>query len=179
MKERGILAMRRTEAEGAEAEGETGLVEMRLDALQVLMLDRALGKMPGNACLRSSWYRLSLEHRGELMAGKPVTFALPGLPGLLPSGFGKAPEIRAEWLPVFIHALEKDGQQRLAGLLRVVYQAIAWGLAEEIYFYDGIFDLATISGRKRLLRREMVMREMRGLPALPEAGAQAVPERGL
>lgn len=155
------------------------LVEVRLNVGQVAALDRAVGSMHGQECLRASWYRLGLEHRAELAAGKPVTFAVPAVMGALPRGVGCAPDLRAEWMPVFIHALEEDGQEKLAGMLRIVDEAIEWGLAAEIYFYDGIFDLATISGRKRLLRREMVMKEMRGLPALPEVGAQAVPERGL
>lgn len=155
------------------------LIEVRLNAVQVAALDRAVGRMQGRECLRASWYRLGLEHRVELAAGKPVTFTVPAVLGVLPRGFGIAPDWRAEWLPVFIHALEEDEQERFAGMLRIVDEAIEWGLAAEIYFCDGLFDLATISGRQRLLRREAVMKEMRGLPALPEAGAQAVPERGL
>lgn len=151
----------------AGAEVPAGLVEMRLDAVQVLTLDRALGKVPGRGIIRASWYRLGLEHRRELMAGKPVVLTLPAMMGAPPRGLGVLSDLRAEWLPVFIHALEADGQERLAGLLTVVYEAIAWGCAEEIYFYDGIFDLATIGGRQRLKRRQQVMEEMRGLPALP------------
>ena len=155
------------------------LVELRLNAGQVAALDRVVGSMHGRECLRASWYRLGLERRAELVAGKPVTFTVPAVMGDIPRGRCPAPDLRAEWLPVFIHALEEYGQEKFAGMLRIVDEAIEWGLAAEIYFYDGIFDLATISGRQRLLRREMVMKEMRGLPALPEVGAQAVPERGL
>ncbi len=152
---------------------------MRLNSGQVAVLDRVVGSLRGQDCLRASWYRLGLEHRAELAAGKPVTFTMPAVMGALPRGVGCAPDLRAEWLPVFIHALEEDGQEKFAGMLRIVDEAIEWGLAAEIYSYDGIFDLSTISGRQRLLRREAVMKEMRGLPALPEAGAQAVSERGL
>ncbi len=151
----------------AGAEVPAGLVEMRLDAVQVLTLDRALGKVPGRGLIRASWYRLGLEHRRELMSGKPVVLTLPALMGAPPRGLGVLPDLRAEWLPVFIHALEQDGEERLAGLLRAVYEAVAWGYAEELYFYDGIFDLATIGGRQRIQRRQRVMEEMHGLPALP------------
>lgn len=143
------------------------LIEVRLNAGQVAALDRAVGSLRGQGCMRASWYRLGLERRAELEAGKPVIFTLPSVSGGLPRRVGAIPDLRAEWLPVFIHALEESGQERLADMVAVVYEAIEWGMAAEIYLYDGIFDLATISGRKRLKRREVVMKELHGLPALP------------
>ncbi|SEH21828.1 hypothetical protein SAMN05216583_10247 [Selenomonas sp. KH1T6] len=151
----------------AKADCPEGLVEMRLDCWQVAALDRALGKMPGRGVICASWYRLGIEHREELAVGRPVTFTLPDRLGVPPRGFGGTPDIRAEWLPVFMQALEQDGEARLAGLLLAVYEAIAWGYAAELYFYDELFDLATIMGRQRLLKRQRVMEEMHGLPALP------------
>lgn len=69
-------------------------------------------------------------------------------------------------LPVIIRALQKvTGNYVFAEVLTGVYEAIAWGYAEELTEFDGIFDLATIAGRQRIIARRSSMEHMHNFSA--------------
>lgn len=66
---------------------------------------------------------------------------------------------------MIIRALQKTHISfSLAEVLTAVYEAIAWGYAEELAEFDGLFDLATIPGRQRLLARRGAMEKMHRIP---------------
>lgn len=160
-----------TKGEHAEMTGQNEIpqvMEVRLDRLQMLAIDDALGHLDGNCLLTESWYRLGLAHKAELTAGKSVILTLPACLGKMPEDFyGKAPDVPARWLPVIIRALQARRYYRLAELLTALYEAIVWGYGAELYEFDGLFDLATIAGRQRLLSRKQAMEKMHGLsPAM-------------
>lgn len=153
-----------------------GIIELRLDRLQMLAIDEALGHGTDNPLLVESWYRLGLAHKTELAAGRSVILTLPARLGKMPAGFyGEAPELPAEWLPIIIRALRERKYYRLADLLTALYEAIAWGYGAELYAFDGLFDLATIGGRQRLLSRRQAMEKMHGMQLL-ETSAGGVEE---
>lgn len=55
-----------------------------------------------------------------------------------------------------------------------LYEVIAWGFGEELYFMDGIFDLATIGGRKRLKKWVAVIEKIHGAKVEMEQGRDEV-----
>lgn len=139
-----------------------GIIEVRFNNLQLLYIDEALGRVDASGLMRDSWYRLGMEYRRERAAGKSVILTFPARLGSLPADFyGAKPEARGEWLPVIIRALQKSGVSfTLAEVLTAVYEAIAWGYAVELAEFDGLFDLATIAGRQKLLARRAVMEKL-------------------
>ena len=141
------------------------LVEVRLNSLQLLYIDEALGRVDVSGLLRESWYRLGLEHQRARAEGKSVILTFPARLGALPADcYGIKPDCRGEWLPVIIRALQKSGISfTLAEVLTAVYEAIAWGYGAELSAFDGLFDVATIPGRQRLLARREVMERLHGL----------------
>ena len=149
------------------------IIEVRFNNLQLLYIDEALGRVDGSGLMRESWYRLGMEHARERAAGKSVILTFPARLGALPADFrGTKPDARGEWLPVIIRALQKSGvSYSLAEVLTAVYEAIAWGYAEELAEFDGLFDAATIAGRKRLLARKAAMEHMRNIPPMVDAVA--------
>ena len=57
-----------------------------------------------------------------------------------------------------------------AEVLTGLYEAIAWGYAEELAEFDGLFDLATVAGRQRMLARRSAMEHMHNYsPSLADA----------
>lgn len=61
------------------------------------------------------------------------------------------------------------GNYAFAEVLTGLYEAIAWGYAEELAEFDGLFDLATIAGRQRILARKSSMEHMHNFsPALTD-----------
>ncbi|WP_143035155.1 hypothetical protein [Selenomonas ruminantium] len=146
------------------------IIEVRLNSLQMLYISDALGKIAGNWLLSQSWYRLEQDYREELTAGRSVVLTFPAELGALPTDYtGKKPTVPAEWLPVIIRALQECKHYKLAELLTALYEAIAWGYGAELYEFDGIFDLATIGGRERLMARQTVMEKMHGACYIGEA----------
>ena len=153
--------------------GNSALIEVRFNTLQLLYIDEALGRVDASGLMRESWYRLGMEHARERAAGKSVILTFPARLGALPADFrGTKPDARGEWLPVIIRALQKSGGSfTLAEVLTAVYEAIAWGYGEELVEFDGLFDAATIAGRKRLLARKAAMEHMHNIPSMPDDGA--------
>lgn len=153
--------------------GTGALIEVRFNNLQLLYIDEALGRVDGPGLVRESWYRLGMEHARERAAGKSVILTFPARLGALPADFrGTKPDARGEWLPVIIRALQKSGiSYSLAEVLTAVYEAIAWGYGEELVEFDGLFDAATIAGRKRLLARKVAMEHMHNIPPMVDAVA--------
>ena len=147
-----------------------GIIEVRFNNLQLLYIDEALGRVDVSGLMRESWYRLGIEHQRERAAGKSVILTFPTRLGALPADYyGTKPDCRGEWLPVIIRALQKTGvSYSLAEVLTAVYEAIAWGYGEELAEFDGLFDVATIAGRQRLLARRAAMEKMHNLS--PSAG---------
>jgi hypothetical protein len=85
------------------------LVEVRLNSLQLLYIDEALGRVDVSGLLRESWYRLGLEHQRARAEGKSVILTFPARLGALPADcYGIKPDCRGEWLPVIIRALQKS-----------------------------------------------------------------------
>lgn len=152
--------------------GNSALIEVRFNTLQLLYIDEALGRVDASGLMRESWYRLGMEHARERAAGKSVILTFPARLGALPQDFaGTKPDARGEWLPVIIRALQKSGGSfTLAEVLTAVYEAIAWGYGEELVEFDGLFDAATIAGRKRLLARKAAMEHMHNIPSMPDDG---------
>ena len=152
--------------------GNGALIEVRFNTLQLLYIDEALGRVDASGLMRESWYRLGMEHARERAAGKSVILTFPARLGALPADFrGTKPDARGEWLPVIIRALQKSGiSYSLAEVLTAVYEAIAWGYGEELVEFDGLFDAATIAGRKRLLARKAAMEHMHNIPSMPDDG---------
>ena len=152
--------------------GNSALIEVRFNTLQLLYIDEALGRVDASGLMRESWYRLGMEHARERAAGKSVILTFPARLGALPADFrGTKPDARGEWLPVIIRALQKRGGSfTLAEVLTAVYEAIAWGYGEELVEFDGLFDAATIAGRKRLLARKAAMEHMHNIPSMPDDG---------
>jgi hypothetical protein len=152
--------------------GNSALIEVRFNTLQLLYIDEALGRVDASGLMRESWYRLGMEHARERAAGKSVILTFPARLGALPQDFvGTKPDARGEWLPVIIRALQKSGVSfTLAEVLTAVYEAIAWGYGEELVEFDGLFDAATIAGRKRLLARKAAMEHMHNIPSMPDDG---------
>ncbi|WP_143035196.1 hypothetical protein [Selenomonas ruminantium] len=151
--------------------GSGALIEVRFNNLQLLYIDEALGRVDASGLMRESWYRLGMEHARERAAGKSVILTFPARLGALSADFrGTKPDARGEWLPVIIRALQKSGvSYSLAEVLTAVYEAIAWGYGEELAEFDGLFDLATIPGRQRLMARRGSMEKMHNLsPAMGE-----------
>ena len=148
------------------------IIEVRFNNLQLLYIDEALGRVDASGLMRESWYRLGMEHARERAAGKSVILTFPARLGALPADFrGTKPDARGEWLPVIIRALQKSGGSfTLAEVLTAVYEAIAWGYGEELVEFDGLFDAATIAGRKRLLARKAAMEHMHNIPSMPDDG---------
>ena len=138
------------------------MIEVRFNALQLLYIDEALGRTEQFSVIHDSWYRLGIEHGQARAAGRTVILTFPTRLGALPGDFyGEKPDCRGEWLPVIIRALQKTHISfSLAEVLTAVYEAIAWGYAEELAEFDGLFDLATIPGRQRLLARRGAMEKM-------------------
>ena len=151
--------------------GNSALIEVRFNTLQLLYIDEALGRVDASGLMRESWYRLGMEHARERAAGKSVILTFPARLGALPADFrGTKPDARGEWLPVIIRALQKSGVSfTLAEVLTAVYEAIAWGYGEELVEFDGLFDAATIAGRKRLLARKAAMEHMHNIPPMVDA----------
>jgi hypothetical protein len=152
--------------------GNSALIEVRFNTLQLLYIDEALGRVDASGLMRESWYRLGMEHARERAAGKSVILTFPARLGALPQDFaGTKPDARGEWLPVIIRALQKSWVSfTLAEVLTAVYEAIAWGYGEELVEFDGLFDAATIAGRKRLLARKAAMEHMHNIPSMPDDG---------
>ena len=152
--------------------GNSALIEVRFNTLQLLYIDEALGRVDASGLMRESWYRLGMEHARERAAGKSVILTFPARLGALPQDFaGTKPDACGEWLPVIIRALQKSGiSYSLAEVLTAVYEAIAWGYGEELVEFDGLFDAATIAGRKRLLARKAAMEHMHNIPSMPDDG---------
>ena len=152
--------------------GNSALIEVRFNTLQLLYIDEALGRVDASGLMRESWYRLGMEHARERAAGKSVILTFPARLGALPADFrGTKPDARGEWLPVIIRALQKSGGSfTLAEVLTAVYESIAWGYGEELVEFDGLFDAATIAGRKRLLARKAAMEHMHNIPSMPDDG---------
>ena len=146
------------------------LIEVRFNNLQLLYIDEALGRVDMSGLMRESWYRLGIEHARARAAGKSVILTFPTRLGALPADYyGGKPDCRGEWLPVIIRALQKTGvSYSLAEVLTAVYEAIAWGYGEELAEFDGLFDVATIAGRQRLLARRAAMEKMHNVS--PSAG---------
>lgn len=144
-----------------------GIIEVRFNNLQYLQIEDALGRTNGLSIVRDSWYRIGLDHNIELSGGRSIILTFPARLGALPADFyGVKPEARAEWLPVIIRALQKvTGNYVFAEVLTGVYEAIAWGYAEELTEFDGIFDLATIAGRQRIIARRSSMEHMHNFSA--------------
>ena len=67
---------------------------------------------------------------------------------------------------MIIRALQECKHCQLAELFAALYEAIAWGYGAELYEFDGIFDLATIGGRQRLMARRMVMEKIHGFASI-------------
>ena len=156
-------------------EDRSGVIEVRLNVLQMTAIDEALEGITGSVTMRASWYRLDIEHLAEIKAGRPVTLTMAARLGPLPVNFyGPRPEMQGEWLPVMARALTGIGRHRLAALLTGLYEVIAWGFGEELYFMDGIFDLATIGGRKRLKKRVAVIEKIHGAKVEMEQGRDEV-----
>jgi len=150
-----------------------GVIEVRFNNLQLLCIDEALGCVDTPGLMRESWYRLGMDHARERAAGKSVILTFPTRLGNLPMNYGGVrPDCRGEWLPVIIHALQERGKNPLlAEVLTAVYEAIAWGYGEELAEFDGLFDLATIAGKKRLLARRDAMEHMHNwTPVLDSEG---------
>lgn len=138
-----------------------GLIEVRLNSLQMFTIDEVLEKVKDSFMMVQSWYQVGLSHKEELAAGRSVVLTFPARLGTMPADYrGAVPDVRAEWLPVIIRALKDNMHYRLADLLTGLYEAIAWGYGEELYEFDGLFDLATIAGCQRLLARRSVMEKM-------------------
>ena len=155
----------------------TGVIEVRLDNLQYLQIEDALGRINGLSIVRDSWYRIGLDHNKELTDGRSIILTFPARLGALPADYyGIKPEARAEWLPVIIRALQKvAGNYAFAEVLIGLYEAIAWGYAEELAEFDGLFDLATIAGRQRLLARRSSMEHMHNFsPELTDTPADTL-----
>ena len=152
--------------------GNSALIEVRFNTLQLLYIDEALGRVDASGLMRESWYRLGMEHARERAAGKSVILTFPARLGALPADFrGTKPDARGEWLPVIIRALQKSGVSFILAEVRTaVYEAIAWGYGEELVEFDGLFDAATIAGRKRLLARKAAMEDMHNIPSMPDDG---------
>lgn len=151
------------------------IIEVRLNCLQMTAIDEALERMKGSVAMRASWYRLGLDHLAELKEGRPVTLTLAARLGPRPLNYqGERPEMQGEWLPVMARALTGVGHHRLAALLTALYEVIARGFGEELYFMDGIFDLATIGGRKRLEKRRAVIEKIHGANVEMEKGREDV-----
>ena len=141
---------------------DAGIIEVRFNNLQYLQIEDALGRASGLSIVRDSWYRIGFDHKAELSGGRSIILTFPARLGALPADFcGIKPEARAEWLPVIIRALQKVANSyTFAEVLTGLYEAIAWGYAEELAEFDGLFDLATIAGRQRLLARRSAMEHM-------------------
>ena len=145
----------------------TRIIEVRLNSLQVLYISDALGKTAAARLVSQSWYCLEQDYREELAAGRSVVLTIPAQLGPLPADYrGKKPNVPAEWLPVIIRALQECKHCQLAELFAALYEAIAWGYGAELYEFDGIFDLATIGGRQRLMARRMVMEKIHGFASI-------------
>ena len=141
---------------------DAGIIEVRFNNLQYLQIEDALGRASGLSIVRDSWYRIGFDHKAELSGGRSIILTFPARLGALPADFyGIKPDARAEWLPVIIRALQKVGNSyAFAEVLTGLYEAIAWGYAEELAEFDGLFDLATIAGRQRMLARRSAMEHM-------------------
>ena len=141
---------------------DAGIIEVRFNNLQYLQIEEALGRASVLSIVRDSWYRIGFDHKAELSGGRSIILTFPTRLGTLPADFyGAKPDARAEWLPVIIRALQKVGNSyAFAEVLTGLYEAVAWGYAEELAEFDGLFDLATIAGRKRLLARRSAMEHM-------------------
>lgn len=155
-----------------------GVIEVRFNNLQLLYIDEALGKAASAHMMRESWYRLGIDHERERAAGKSVILTFPARLGALPEDYaGAKPDARGEWLPVMIRALEKTHISfSLAEVLTGVYEAIAWGYAEELAEFDGLFDVATIPGRQRILARRAAMEKMHHLSPAMESPLTCIGE---
>lgn len=141
------------------------MIEVRFNSLQMMAIERALGKAEGCYRVLQSWYQLQLCHHAELSRGRSVLLTFPARLGDRVRLHGQPPDCPAEWLPVMIQAMRgQAGTVLLAEVLTGLYEAIVWGYAEELYELDGIFDAATLAGRQRLLSRRLVMERLHGLP---------------
>ena len=149
----------------------SGVIEVRFNNLQLLYMDEALGKATEGGRLRESWYRLGTDYARERAAGKTVILTFPARLGALPQDYaGAKPDARGEWLPMIIRALRETRMSfSLAEVLTGVYEAIAWGYAEELAEFDGLFDVATIAGRQRILARRAAMEKMHRLSPVLES----------
>ena len=145
---------------------DVGIIEVRFNNLQYLQIEDALGRASGLSIVRDSWYRIGFDHKAELSSGRSIILTFPARLGALPADFcGTKPEARAEWLPVIIRALQKVANSyTFAEVLTGLYEAIAWGYAEELAEFDGLFDLATIAGCQRILARRSSMEHMHHFP---------------
>ena len=149
-----------------KAEKQSAIIEVRFNSLQMLAIDRALGKAAGCFPMAQEWYQLNLAHHAELARGRSVLLTFPAQLGVMPRLHGQLPDCHAEWLPVIIQALRAHrGTILLAKVMTGLYEAVAWGFAQELYALDGIFDVATMAGRQRLLARRSVMERLHGLPS--------------
>lgn len=139
-----------------------GIIEVRFNNLQYLQIEDALGRINGLSIVRDSWYRIGFDHKAELSGGRSIILTFPARLGALPANFyGTKPDVRAEWLPSIIRALQTvKSSYTFAEVLTGLYEAIAWGYAEELSEFDGLFDLATIAGRQRILARKSAMEHM-------------------
>lgn len=139
-------------------------MEVRFNSLQMFAIDRALGKFEGGFRVTQEWYALTLSHHAEIARGRSVLVSFPMAAGACPRVHGQPPDCRTEWLPVIIKALQQnEGTMLLAEVLTGLYEAIVWGFAEELNEFDGMFDVATIAGRERILARRAVMERLHGL----------------
>ena len=147
---------------------DAGIIEVRFNNLQYLQIEDALGRASGLSIVRDSWYRIGFDHKAELSGGRSIILTFPARLGALPADFyGIKPDARAEWLPVIIRALQKVANSyTFAEVLTGLYEAIAWGYAEELAEFDGLFDLATIAGCQRILARRSSMEHMHHFPSL-------------
>lgn len=144
-----------------KAEKQSAIIEVRFNSLQMLAIDRALGKAAGCFPMAQEWYQLNLSHHAELARGRSVLLTFPAQLGVMPRLHGQLPDCHAEWLPVIIKALRAHrGTILLAEVMTGLYEAVAWGFAQELYE----FDMATMAGRQRLLARRLVMERLHGLP---------------
>ena len=155
-----------TEMTSQKQRNRNAVIEVRFNSLQMIAIERALGKAEGCYLLFQDWYQLHLRYSAQLSRGRSVLVSFPALLGEREKLHGQLPDCRAEWLPMMIKALRQQvGTRLLAEVLTGLYEAIAWGFAEELYAFDGIFDVATLAGRQRLLARRMVMKHLP--PAAP------------